>query len=174
MVAHLAFTRGFGCAAPWRYHTAMSELPMPAMRHGVDLVEIDRIGRMLEDHGERFISRCFTEAEAAYAEQGRSRRIERYAVRFACKEACLKALGTGWRDGIRWRDMETTRSADGEPGLRLSGRCLELARAWRITQWAVSLSHTRTHAIASVIGWGPAAASAAGRLTVKCSAAPPP
>jgi holo-[acyl-carrier protein] synthase len=127
---------------------------MAVLRHGIDLVEVPRIAEMLREHGERFIERCFTEREREYAEAARRRRAERYAARFACKEAVLKALGTGLRDGIRWRDIEVNRDPLGRPALALSGRCAELAGDLGIEEWAISLSHTDTCAVASVIGSG--------------------
>lgn len=122
--------------------------------HGVDIVEIARIEQMLRAHGDRFIERCFTDAERDYAESGKRRRVERYAVRFACKEAVLKALGTGWRSGITWRDVEVVREPSGQPRVNLTGRCAELAAERRIARWLVSLSHTDSIAIASVVGIG--------------------
>ena len=127
---------------------------MRIIGHGIDIVEVARIAAMLEAHGQRFVSRCFTEAEAGYAEAAHRRRAERYAVRFACKEAVLKALGTGWRDGIDWRQIEVRREPSGRPILVLTGRCAELADDLGIVQWHVSLSHTDTNAIASVLGCG--------------------
>ncbi|UCD74584.1 MAG: holo-ACP synthase [Phycisphaerales bacterium] len=127
---------------------------MSVLRHGIDLVEVRRIASMLEEHGSRFIQRCFTEREREYAESGPRRRAERYAVRFACKEAVMKALGTGWRSGIRWRDIEVTHDSMGRPRLTLSGRCEELARELAIVSWEVSLSHTDAYAVASVLGSG--------------------
>ena len=124
----------------------------PVIHHGVDLVDVARIERMLEEHGDAFTGRCFTEGERDYADRGA--RAERYAARFACKEAVLKALGTGWREGISWQDIEVLRNANGEPSVRVSGKCRQLAEARSITSWAVSLSHTATHAMASVIGYG--------------------
>jgi len=114
---------------------------MTVLAHGVDLVAIDRIAEMLDRHGAAFAERCFTGRERAYADAGRRRRAERYAARFACKEAVLKALGTGWRDGIRWTDIEVVNEPSGRPVVRLSGRCLELAVGLGIDRWHVSLSH---------------------------------
>jgi holo-[acyl-carrier protein] synthase len=127
---------------------------MSIIGHGVDVVEVARIQEMLRAHGERFVERCFTLAEQRYAEGGSKRRAERYAVRFACKEAVLKALGTGWRSGIAWRDVEVRHQAMGQPHLVLAGRCAELAAEKRIRQWHVSLSHTAQIAMASVIACG--------------------
>jgi holo-[acyl-carrier protein] synthase len=125
---------------------------MPIIGHGIDLIEIDRIERMLSDHGERFTYRCFTESERCYAEAGGRLRAERYAARFACKEAVLKALGTGWAQGTSWQDVEVRRDPAGRPTIALTGRCAEIAANLGIRRWHVSISHSRTHAMASVIG----------------------
>jgi holo-[acyl-carrier protein] synthase len=125
---------------------------MPVIAHGVDLVEIARIEAMLSEHGRRFVERCFTDGEQRYADASRRLRAQRYAARFACKEAVLKALGTGWRDGISWRDMEVIREPSGSPRLVLTGRCAELAAQLDISRWNVTLSHTPLCAMASVIG----------------------
>ena len=129
---------------------------MRIIGHGIDIVEVARIAAMLQEHGQRFVTRCFTEAESGYAESSRRRRAEHYAARFACKEAVLKALGTGWRDGVSWRDIEVRRGPSGQPNVLLTGRCAEIADELGIELWHVSLSHTETNAIASVIGSGPA------------------
>ncbi len=109
---------------------------------------------MLGEHGARFVKRCFTAGERAYAESARRRRAERYAARFACKEAVFKALGTGWRSGLTGQDIEVERTELGQPRLILRGRCAQLAGEMGITHWQVSLSHTQTNALASVIGSG--------------------
>lgn len=125
------------------------------LRHGIDLVEIARIADLLERHGDRFTDRCFVERERIYADAGTKRRAERYAARFAAKEAVLKALGTGWRDGISWQDIEVVRMPSGRPQLTLTGRCAALADDLGLTQWEVSLSHTDRHAVASVVALAP-------------------
>lgn len=124
---------------------------MRVIAHGIDIVDNQRIARMIDAHGERFIDRCFTESEQRYADQGDRRRVERYAVRFACKEAVLKAIGTGWRSGISWCEIEVVRQPSGEPVLRLTGRCAELAAERGINCWRISLSHTDACSVASVI-----------------------
>ena len=98
--------------------------------------------------------RVFTADEKAYAEKSRKRSAEHLAVRFAAKEAVLKALGTGWRNGIAWTDIEVVRAASGQPSLQLTGRALEIATEKGITEWHLSLSHTATLAQASVLGLG--------------------
>lgn len=127
---------------------------MSIIGHGIDIVEVARIARMLEEHGERFTHRCFTETERAYAEAGRTARAERYAARFATKEAVLKVLGTGLTGGLSWQEMEVEREPTGRPRLRLSGRCQALAEERGIAAWHMSISHTAGLAVASVIGWG--------------------
>jgi holo-[acyl-carrier protein] synthase len=127
---------------------------MTMLAHGIDLVEIARIADLLERHDERFRERCFTEAEQKYAETGDRRRGERYAGRFAAKEAVLKALGTGWSGGIGWTDIAVTRQPTGEPGVTLSGVAAEIAASKGITHWLLSISHTQTFAMASAIGVG--------------------
>ena len=119
--------------------------------HGVDLVANARIEKMLSEHGERFIGRVFTDQERAYCEQGDKRRVERYAVRFAAKEAALKAIGTGWRSGIAWADVEVVSEPSGRPRLAVRGRCREIAASMGIDAWLVSLSHVEAYSIASVI-----------------------
>jgi holo-[acyl-carrier protein] synthase len=118
---------------------------------GVDLIEIARIERALERHGERFLERVFTEDEVVYAR----RRPAELAARFAAKEAVAKALGVGMRmiarDGIGWREAEIVGDSRGKPLVRLSGRAAERAGDLGLTEWAVSLSHTKEHAIAFVV-----------------------
>ncbi len=124
---------------------------MTVIAHGVDMVECERLAGAIERHGERFLSRVFTEAERAYA-RDRKRRIEHLAGRFAAKEAVLKVLGTGWSRGIAWTDVEVLNEPSGRPRIRLSGRCDELARSAGLGEILISISHIKTHAIASGIG----------------------
>ena len=126
---------------------------MRILGHGIDMVETARIARMIDEHGERFLDRCFTAAERGYAIDKR-RQVEHFAGRFAAKEAILKVLGTGWRDGIAWTDAEVLRETSGRPSVLLHGRCLEVARGLGIDEWWISISHIETHAIASAIGVG--------------------
>ena len=127
---------------------------MYVLHHGVDLVEVARIERVLHAHPSRFPRRVFTDVERADAEAAGPRRAERYAVRFAAKEAVMKALGTGWGQGVGWRDIEVRRTASGEPTLHLRGAAEATARARGITDWRLSLSHVREIALASVIAAG--------------------
>ena len=88
---------------------------MRIIGHGLDLVETERVERLLADHGERFLDRCFTADEQAYANKNSTRRLEHLAGRFAAKEAILKVLGTGWSGGIKWTDAEVVRELSGQP-----------------------------------------------------------
>ena len=121
--------------------------------HGIDIVETARIAKLIEQHTSRFLDRCFTEAERAYAD-GRRRRVEHLAVRFAAKEAIFKALGTGLTGGIRWTDAEVVRQPAGQPTVALHGCASDIAFTQGIEQWCLSLSHTSDYAIASAIACG--------------------
>lgn len=109
---------------------------------GVDMIEIERLEKALARHGERFNRRFFTAQEQAYC-RGRA---DRLAGRFAVKEAVAKALGTGIGD-VNWTDIEVVCDARGRPELVLHDRARRLAEGLGLTQWAISLSHTDTHAI---------------------------
>jgi len=87
---------------------------------GNDITDIRRIEKVIERHGERFLSRIFTDAERARAER-RAKSVETYAKRFAAKEACSKALGTGMRGGVWWRDMGVVNLPSGRPTMKLTG-----------------------------------------------------
>lgn len=117
---------------------------------GIDITETARIEQALERHGERFARRVFTPGEIAYCEQFKNK-AERYAARFAAKEAAFKALGTGWREGVGWRDVEVTHLPSGKPELRLAGRAEEIARQQGVARMAVSLSHSDRYVVAEVI-----------------------
>lgn len=121
--------------------------------HGVDIVETARIKQMLGDHPERFLERCFTAGERADSKSSR-RQPEHLAARFAAKEAVLKALGTGWAQGIGWTDIEVVRAESGKPVLNITGRAGEIAAELGITRWHLSMSHIASTAIASVIAEG--------------------
>ncbi|MFO0894574.1 MAG: holo-ACP synthase [Phycisphaerales bacterium] len=125
---------------------------MHVMAHGVDVVAIERIAALLSAHPVRFRERVFTEGEQSYAESGGGRRAERYAVRFAAKEAALKALGTGLRGGISWTDIEVVTAWMGQPHLILRGAAQAEAARQGLEQWLVSLSHSGGVAVASVLG----------------------
>ena len=133
-------------------HSSAIPPGMIVIGHGIDVVEVDRIVSMLDDHGDRFLTRVFTEREQAHAEQGVKRRYERYAVRFAAKEAALKVIGTGWRDGIAWTDVEVVSLPSGQPTLEVAGKAGEVAASLGIDSWLVSLSHIGPMGFASVLG----------------------
>ena len=118
---------------------------------GIDLIEVTRVERVLARYGDRFLERVFTPAEILYC---RARPPE-LAARFAAKEAVAKALGVGVRmiarDGINWRDVEVIGDMRAKPLVRLYDRAAERAGELGLTEWAVSLSHTREHAIAFVV-----------------------
>lgn len=126
---------------------------MRIIGHGIDIVEVSRISEMLAEHGQRFLDRCFTPGEQAYADS-RKGRDEHLAARFAAKEAVLKALGTGWRDGIAWTDVEVALEPSGRPTVRLHGETARVAREAGISDWFISLSHTRALAQASALACG--------------------
>ena len=117
---------------------------------GIDLAEVGRIQRSIERFGERFLARVYTLAERAYVDRKKNR-FERYAARFAAKEAAMKAIGTGWKQGVTWRDIEVTNLPSGKPTLRFSGKAAEFAERLGVRSVALSLSHTEELAIAEVI-----------------------
>lgn len=125
---------------------------MPIVGHGIDIVETERIEAMVRRHGPHFLDRVFTTREQDYCSRNPKRYIEHLAGRFAAKEAILKVLGTGWRGGIAWTDMEILPEASGQPKVTLSGECLKIAAELGICRWHVSISHIKTHATASAIG----------------------
>ena len=117
---------------------------------GVDLIEVARVRQSIERYGERFLARIFTPGERAYVERKKNR-FERYAARFAAKEAGMKAIGTGWRLGVTWLDFEVVNLPGGRPTLRLSGKAAEFAARLHVKNVALSLTHTDAMAIAEVI-----------------------
>jgi holo-[acyl-carrier protein] synthase len=125
---------------------------MPILGHGIDIVETARIRNMLGEHGQRFLDRVFTPAEQEYCGRNQKRYIERLSGRFAAKEAVLKVLGTGWRGGIAWTDIDIRSEPSGQPRVVLGGECLRIASSLGIERWHVSISHIETHATASAIG----------------------
>ena len=120
--------------------------------HGIDIVSVDRLRQSVEEHGQHFLDRVFTSAEQAYCSRSKKRQYEHLAGRFAAKEAVLKVLGTGWRGGIAWTDIEIVNEASGQPRLILTGESARIAGELGITRWHVSISHIETHATASAIG----------------------
>jgi holo-[acyl-carrier protein] synthase len=123
---------------------------MEIVAHGIDLVDFPRIADMVERHGDRFVHRVFTAAEQAYARASRNT-IEKYAGRFAAKEAILKLLGTGWRGRIAWTDIEVTNDEAGRPEVALSGEVKVIADRLGIGHISISITHTGNFAIASAV-----------------------
>ncbi len=117
---------------------------------GVDLAEVARVRAAIERRGEKFLQRVYTAKERAYCERSRNK-YERYAGRFAAKEATMKALGTGWRRGVRWVDLEVVREASGRPTMTLHGQAKKIAERLAVRQIAISITHTETLAFAQVI-----------------------
>jgi holo-[acyl-carrier protein] synthase len=124
---------------------------MSIVGHGIDIVETQRIARLLSEHGQQFLDRVYTPLEQQYAQSSPKRQVERLAGRFAAKEAVLKALGTGWRGGIAWTDIEVLPDMAGRPLVQLSGQCAVVAKELGITAWQISISHIESHATASAI-----------------------
>ncbi len=117
---------------------------------GIDIAEVPRIEASIARFGDRFLRRIFTEAEIRYCES-KANRIERYAARFAAKEAAMKAIGTGWNHGVTWRDCEVCRQPGGRPTIAFHGKAAEFAAKLGAVHIALSLSHTKEYAIAQVI-----------------------
>jgi holo-[acyl-carrier protein] synthase len=117
---------------------------------GIDIAEVPRIRQSIERFGQRFLQRVFTEGEIRYCDS-KANRFERYAARFAAKEAAMKALGTGWNHGVRWRDCEVVRMPGGRPTIAFHGKAGEFAMKLGMRNAALSISHTQEQAIAQVI-----------------------
>lgn len=117
---------------------------------GTDIVECLRIGRMIESHGELFLSRVFTAREIRYCQE-RKRGTEHFAGRWAAKEAILKCLGTGWQKGMCWTDIEIRNNPDGAPRVYMGGAVKDRARDLGITDILISISHCRAYATANAI-----------------------
>ena len=123
---------------------------MEILAHGIDLVDFPRIEEMIQRHGKRFINRIFTANEQAYAEKNRNR-VEKYAGRFAAKEAVFKLIGTGWRGKIAWTDVEIINNGSGQPQVTLDGEVKKIAEKLGIEQISISITHTTNFAIASAV-----------------------
>ncbi len=117
---------------------------------GTDIIECDRIARMVEHHGEHFTQRVFTEHEIAYCSD-RKNSAQHFAGRWAAKEAVLKALGTGWIAGITWTDVEVVNELGGKPVVRLHGGAAKIAEEHGISEMLISISHCKSHAMASAV-----------------------
>jgi holo-[acyl-carrier protein] synthase len=117
---------------------------------GIDIAEVPRIRQSIERFGDRFLQRIYTAGEIRYCDS-KANRAERYAARFAAKEAAMKALGTGWSHGVRWRDCEVVRLPGGRPSIVFHGKAGEISAKLGVKNAALSLSHTAEQAIAQVI-----------------------
>jgi holo-[acyl-carrier protein] synthase len=117
---------------------------------GIDIAEVDRIESAIRRYGERFLKRIFTASEVAYC-QSKANSFERFAGRFAAKEAAMKAIGTGWKRGVKWRDFEVVREPSGRPSIRFSGVAAGFAERLGTKRALLSITHTAAQAIAQVI-----------------------
>ncbi len=117
---------------------------------GIDIVECLRIAQMIERHGELFITRVYTDAEIEYC-TARKAATQHYSGRWAAKEAVLKALGTGWRRGISWRDIEIRNDRRGAPTVNLRAGARDVMEKAGIRRLHVSISHCRSFAVAHVV-----------------------
>ena len=117
---------------------------------GVDLAEVPRIRASIERYGEKFIRRIYTPAEIAYVER-KANKYERYAARFAAKEAGMKAIGTGWRHGVTWQDFEVANLHSGKPTLLLHGVAAGFAEKLGVKHISLSITHTAGLGMAHVI-----------------------
>ncbi len=117
---------------------------------GLDIAEVDRIEAAIARRGPAFLERLYTPREVAYCEKHKNK-FERYAGRFAAKEAAMKALGTGWSRGVRWRDIEVSREASGKPTLRLEGVARQIAEGLGVKNISVTITHSGNLALAQVV-----------------------
>jgi holo-[acyl-carrier protein] synthase len=123
---------------------------MQIIAHGIDLVDFSRIEEMADRHGQRFLDRVFTAKEQDYANKNKNN-IEKYAGRFAAKEAVLKMIGTGWRGKISWTDIEVTNDLSGQPIVNITGEVKAIAEKLGIEQISISITHTANFAICSAV-----------------------
>lgn len=121
---------------------------------GLDLAQIDRLGDLVERKGQRVLERLFTEGERAYCERRPATRITHYAGRFAVKEAVMKLLGTGWRSGVRWVDIEVTRAPGQAPQVVLHGETARIAERKGIQTIHVTITHDAGLAAAVAVAEG--------------------
>jgi holo-[acyl-carrier protein] synthase len=117
---------------------------------GIDITEVSRMREAIERRGRALVKRVFTPAEIAYCESHRDP-YERFAARFAAKEAGMKALGTGWRRGVRWVDLEVVRLPSGRPILELHGKAHEIAAKLGVASISLTMTHSGNTALAQVI-----------------------
>jgi holo-[acyl-carrier protein] synthase len=118
---------------------------------GIDVVEISSVSELLRSPERYFEVACFTDSELASLNV--RNRVLLIAERFAAKECVLKALGTGWTQGIAWTDIEILADASGKPTIVLGGQAAQIATSLKIAEWALEMTHCKTHAIATTIAW---------------------
>jgi holo-[acyl-carrier protein] synthase len=129
---------------------------------GTDIVECLRIGRMIEQFGELFLNRVYTDREIRYCQE-RKRATEHFAGRWAAKEAILKCLGTGWSRGISWTDVEIRNDPAGQPHVLMCGAAKDLAQTLHIANILISISHCRAYATAYALAIGATGAVGTGQ-----------
>ena len=117
---------------------------------GIDLAEVSRIRDAIERHGSKFIDRIYTPGEIEYVER-KANRFERYAARFAAKEAGMKAIGTGWKRGVLWQDFEVVNLPSGQTSLLLHGVAAQIAKRLPVSNIVLSITHTAQQGMAIVI-----------------------
>lgn len=117
---------------------------------GTDIIEVPRIGEMIERHGEVFLQRVFTEQEIGYCQE-RKASLQHYAGRWAAKEAVMKTLGTGFTKGISWTEIEVISQSSGRPVLQLHGTTANYAEKLGIDEILITISHCRAYATATAI-----------------------
>ncbi len=128
---------------------------------GTDIIEVDRVNRLAQKYGRRFLDKVFTPAEQEACARA-ANRGQRLAARFAAKESVMKALGTGWAQGVRFKDIELPTTEKQPPRIELSGGAAQRARELGGTRWHVSLSHCDKYAVAFVVLEGPQLSNNAG------------
>jgi holo-[acyl-carrier protein] synthase len=117
---------------------------------GIDIAEVERIAQSIDRFGRRFLERVFTPDEIRYCES-KANKAERYAGRFAAKEAAMKAIGTGWNRGVTWQDVEVSRVPGGRPTITYHNKAAEFFRALGAVRAHLSITHTAESAMAQVI-----------------------
>ena len=144
------FNYRYNSIEPWAHDCRGAKRMRVIVGMGVDIAEIDRIQAAIKRNGRRCVERIFTPLEIEYCERHRNP-FERYAGRFAAKEAAMKALGTGWARGVRWVDIEVTNLPGGKPTLRLSGVAGKFAARIGVKNISLSITHSGNIAFAQVI-----------------------
>lgn len=117
---------------------------------GIDSIELERVARVFADYGKRFLRKIYTQSERDYFSRWADP-VPRIAGRFAVKEACMKALGTGWSRGVRWKDIEVLRHPSGKPVVELHGEAKRICEALGAEEIHCTITHSRDHAMAVVI-----------------------